>query len=280
MFFKKVKDKRTLEQLEEHYRIEKELANKLRSASAKERPLLYTTIYDEFFERVPHTSQLTRKKNPVHIKRAVDEKLKLVGWFLQKDMSFMEIGAGDCSLSINIAGYVKSVYSIDVSAEITRGITPPGNFRLIISDGLNIPVPGNSIDLAYSNQLMEHLHPEDAVIQLRNIYNALVPGGKYICITPNRFYGPHDISKYFDDIASGFHLKEYTLTELINHFKSVGFSKFLVYAGGKGTYVRFPVKAALWTEKILGIMPGKVAKVFSSFLPIKAILGINIVGFK
>ena len=71
---------------------------------------------------------------------------------------------------------------------------------------------------------MEHLHPDDAVDQLKNIYNALVNGGKYICITPNRLTGPHDISKYFDNVATGFHLKEYTVTELSGLFREVGFS--------------------------------------------------------
>ena len=60
------------------------------------------------------------------------------------------------------------------------------NFELIISDGISIPVPAGSIDFAYSNQLMEHLHPDDAESQLENVFTALRPGGAYLCITPNR----------------------------------------------------------------------------------------------
>ena len=71
---------------------------------------------------------------------------------------------------------------------------------------------------------MEHLHPDDAIVQLTNIKNALTNGGKYICITPNRINGPHDISRYFDKEASGFHLKEYTFTDLNKIFKNIGFS--------------------------------------------------------
>lgn len=61
---------------------------------------------------------------------------------------------------------------------------------------------------------MEHLHPDDAYEQLQEIYNALIPGGIYICITPNRLSGPHDVSQYFDSIATGFHPKEYTTVEM------------------------------------------------------------------
>jgi predicted SAM-dependent methyltransferase len=51
---------------------------------------------------------------------------------------------------------------------------------------------------------MEHLHPDDAFEQLKQIYTALTPGGLYICTTPNRLTGPHDVSKYFDETAAGF----------------------------------------------------------------------------
>ena len=40
--------------------------------------------------------------------------------------------------------------------------------------------------------------PEDAVEQLRHLHAALAPGGVYLCITPSRLTGPHDISYLFD----------------------------------------------------------------------------------
>jgi len=60
----------------------------------------------------------------------------------------------------------------------------PANFTLIISDGCSIPAQRNSVDVAYSNQLMEHLHPDDALEQVHNVLDVLKPGGVYICITP------------------------------------------------------------------------------------------------
>jgi hypothetical protein len=64
--------------------------------------------------------------------------------------------------------------------------------------------------VAYSYQLMEHLHPGDALEQLVNIYQALKRDSVYCCVTPNRISGPHDISVYFDTVAQGLHLKEYS----------------------------------------------------------------------
>ena len=123
---------------------------------------------------------------------------------------------------------------------------------------------------------MEHLHPDDACNQLNNIYSVLKSGGKYICITPNSFYGPHDISKYFDDVATGFHLKEYTITELSKLFREAGFSRVILYAGGKGIYARFPLRLALMCEKL----SSRFGKAFACFLPVKSVLGINLIGIK
>jgi len=109
----------------------------------------------------------------------------------------------------------------------------PKNAELIISDGVNIPVPRESIDVAYSNQLMEHLHPDDAVEQLGNICEALALGGIYICGTPNRLVGPTDVSAGFDRVSTGFHLKEYLPTELSRIFSQAGFSRRYLLQGFK-----------------------------------------------
>lgn len=137
---------------------------------------------------------------------------------------FLEVGAGDCAFSFEVSKLVKKVYAVDVSEILTDNSVISENFKLILSDGSSIPVSKDSVDIAYSNQLMEHLHPEDAKTQLENIYSSLVDGGIYICLTPSKLYGPHDISKYFDSVATGFHLKEYTITELNKLFQQVGFS--------------------------------------------------------
>jgi len=206
-------DKRTFKQLKEHYEIEKKLANRLRNASREERRYLYNVLYDELYRRVPHHPQLTQKKYPELRYVKLSRQMRFLKRYLKPESIFLEVGPGDCTLSLNVAKHVKKVYAIDVSEEITKHEKFPQNFELIISDGCSIPVPQSSISIAYSNQLMEHLHPEDAYYQLKNIYKALNNNGKYICRTPNRLSGPHDISMYFDNVATGFHLKEYTITE-------------------------------------------------------------------
>ncbi len=115
---------------------------------------------------------------------------------------------------------------------------------------------------------------DDALEQLQNIYQALVPEGAYICITPNRLTGPHDISKYFDTTATGFHLKEYTTTELVSIFKAAGFSKFHTFIGtNKGFFLLLPVLPVIWIEALLGLMPRSLRKLLVRWFAIKPLLG-------
>jgi len=75
------------------------------------------------------------------------------------------------------------VLAVDVSTEITNVPDVPANFTLIISDGCSIPAQRNSVDVAYSNQLMEHLHPDDALSRFTTFSMSSSPAGVYICIT-------------------------------------------------------------------------------------------------
>lgn len=275
-------ERRTIEQLSEHYEIEKELANRLKNSTKEDRKKknLYSTLYDELYQRVPHHPQLTMKADVKAQREAIAAQMKRLSNFLDREYTFLELGPGDCHLSFEVAKYVRKVYAIDVSEEITKNPHQPKNFELILSDGSSVNVPPESIDVAYSNQLMEHLHPDDAIDQLQGIYNALVPGGIYICVTPHRFTGPHDISKYFDDVATGFHLKEYTNKELYRLFKSVGFSKIQSYLGAKGIYVKFPIYPAIIVEYLLEPLLYSVRRKISKALLVRNLFGIHLIATK
>ena len=270
---------RTWAQLREHYLIERELADRLRLASRQRRKVLYREVYDELYRRVPNHPQL-RPADPAHRQREVEGLSRLLRRFLTPGTVFMEVGAGDCALSIHTASAVRQVYAIDVSEQVTRGVRPPANFSLILSDGCDIPVPDGSVHVAFSNQLMEHLHPEDASEQLQNIYRSLAPGGIYVCITPNRLYGPHDISFYFDRAASGFHLHEYTAAEMRRLFAAAGFSRLHFYACARGTIVRVPYWPLALAESALEALPRDLGQRISDTGPLRALLGLFVVAVK
>jgi SAM-dependent methyltransferase len=250
---------RTPAQLREHYDIERELADRLRSATKEERRTLYNVVYDERLQRIPHHPMLTRPRDPTARNSAVMRQMRLLSPFIRADTVFLEVGPGDCTLAMEVAKRTKKVYAVDVSDEgLVRDVVRPENIELSLSDGISVPVLPNSIDVAYSNQVMEHLHPEDAQEQLCNIYNTLVPGGLYICRTPNRLSGPWDISRYFDTVATGLHLKEYTITELAETLRLVGFSRvnaYIITPTGAVVSPTLPVFPFTWAELILENTP-------------------------
>jgi ubiquinone/menaquinone biosynthesis C-methylase UbiE len=270
-------EKRSFQQLKEHYEIEKELAGRLRNACKEERKQLYALLYDELFKRVPHHPQLTRKRDSKVSRERVDRQMRFLNNFLSPETIFLEVGSGDCSLALEVARRVRKVYAVDVAKEITVKLDYPANFELIISDGCSIPVPENSVTVAYSDQLLEHLHPDDILEQLRNTYKALTPGGVSICITPNRLSGPHDISKYFDKVATGFHLKEYTNNELINIYRKIGFLRVYIYSGGRKVSHLYTI---MLYEMFLAMLPYPLRKGIIRRLAFDAFLYIVIVGEK
>jgi SAM-dependent methyltransferase len=271
---------RTYERIREHYCIEKELAARLRAAPKEERRDLYTTVYDELFKRVPDHPQLTLKASASSRDEEVAARIKLLRNYLRPDLTYLEVGCGDCALATAVARQVRKVYAVDVSNEIAAGIELPENLELVISDGCTIPVPEASVDLAYSDQLMEHLHVDDAIDQLANIYRALAPDGVYVCITPNRLTGPHDVSRYFDEVATGFHLREYTVGELTEIFSRVGFRKFKILAGGGDVHLTVLPALVRTIEQFLGVLPATFGRTLARGLPLRLILGAKLVARK
>ena len=256
-------NQQTPAQIREHYEIEREIADRLRNSSAAERKTLYTWAYDELLKRVPHHPCLTIKLSKEEKEKRVRKEFFYLEPLLNEKTIFLEIGPGDCAVSMKAAERVRHVYAIDVSEEITKNLDLPENFELILSDGTSVAAPPETVDVAYSNQLMEHLHPEDSRRQLENLYAALKSGGIYFCSTPNRLSGPHDVSRNFDSTATGLHLKEFTASELAALFKEVGFSKSRIYFKFGQINLFLPVFPFKLIEKIVGILPESLRRFFT-----------------
>jgi SAM-dependent methyltransferase len=247
---------RSLERLRAHWQIERELATRLRHSTREQRATLYGALYDELFRRVPDHPQLLRRAGTEERMAEISEAMGLVTRFIARGETFLEIGAGDCALSLAMASHAGKVYAIEVSEEIARTGDPPDNFELVLTDGRSIPVAPGTVDLAYSNQLLEHLHPDDAAEQVENVHRALRPGGRYLCLTPNRLVGPADISQFFeDDVASGFHLREYSQRELRDLFRAAGFAHVHTLWSLRGRRVSVPIVLATCVETAFEHLP-------------------------
>jgi hypothetical protein len=103
------KTESSTEQIRNHYLIEKELAAQLRAATKEERRQLYTTLYDELFRRVPDHPQLSLKINDIARRKDLNYRLAILRKHLRHDVTYLEIGTGDCSLAIEVARLVRKV---------------------------------------------------------------------------------------------------------------------------------------------------------------------------
>lgn len=271
---------RSDERLEAHYRVERRLANRLRAApGAAERRAIFATMYTELFREIPdHPRLLSKGDSAAERQRDIDWDLRQLEPYLAPGCTFLEIGAGDCALSARVANIAATVYAVDISNQARAPL--PANVRHVTTDGSSIEVPAASVDLAFSDQLMEHLHPDDAVEQLKNIHRALKPGGAYFCITPNSLYGPSDISAYFDHVARGFHLKEYTLREMRAMFAQAGFPRMHAYVGARGWFMRCPCGLLEGLESLLGALPVKMRRRIADTPVLRALLGVRVAAIK
>lgn len=256
-----------------HYKVEVGLAERLRNSSRAERKHVYRAVYEELLREVPYHPQLVFKSQEFVNWAELQGLLATLRPFLNPDTVYAEIGAGDCALTMLVAPHVRKAYAIDVSATVTHGANAP-NLEVVLSDGVSIPLKAT---LIFSNQLMEHLHPDDARDQLANVFAALEPGGKYFCITPNRMSGPHDVSRGIDEVARGFHLREYTNRELASLLRSVGFARVQAFVRIREFQTRLPLGVVTALETVVGWLPRSLGWRASNLPILRHILDVQLI---
>jgi SAM-dependent methyltransferase len=253
-------ERRDAAALRRHYEIEKELADRLRAAGPAERPALYRTVYDELFRRVPDHPQNVWKEGPGEQAARTAEQMGILRPFLRPDSVYVEIGCGDGHLARTVAGRVRHAYGVDVSPVIAADNVTPNYTPLYCRDGVSVTLPDAAATVVFSNMLLEHLHPDDAVRHLGEVFRILRPGGVYVCRTPHRFAGPTDISGHFDAEATGFHLKEYSVGEVRRLFGAAGFTPLRLKPRLMGRAVPAPMFAATAAEAVLGLLPHRLRR--------------------
>ena len=216
---------RTPERLRYHYEVEKALAARLRSANRQERKRLYNDLYAELLAKVPDHPSLTRTANPEATKREIRQKTAMVRRFLRPRATFVEFAAGDAGFAMGLCRSAGQVLAVEVVDRLDPAVRPPPNFRLVIYDGVDLDIPDGTADVVFSDQLIEHLHPEDVESHFALVRRMLKGGGAYVFRTPHAFSGPHDISRYFSDRPEGFHLKEWTFRQIAGELRKAGFRR-------------------------------------------------------
>jgi hypothetical protein len=108
--------------------------------------------------------------------RDVERDFRQVYPFIDLHSVVMEVGAGDCALARRLAGDAERVYALDVSEDAMGRLGGPPNLVRIAHDGVRIPVPADTVDVAFSRHLV--------ISQLAGICHALRDGGVYLTASP------------------------------------------------------------------------------------------------
>ncbi len=264
---KRIPKERTLEQVRNHYEVEKAIAGRLKAASREERKKIYAVMYDELFAKVPDHPRLVGRESVELTEQRNRMKQAWVEKFLGPNAVFVEFAPGDCAFAKHVCRFVRRVYAIDISDQSKPQTPCPDNYTLVVYDGYTLDMGENVADIAFSDQFIEHLHPDDVVHHFGLVYRILKRGGVYVFRAPHRFLGPHDISKYFATEAEGFHLWEPTFTDVARILTSLGYSRWTGHRRVRRKYVGTPFVYFSAIESILAPLPRPLRK-FLSRLPL------------
>lgn len=254
---------RTVEQLRNHYLVEKGLADQLRESTRAERAVLFPKLYGEMFMQVPDHPRLHRRDTEKEWRRSVEARMRILRSSLTPESVFLEIAPGDCRLACEVAHHVKRVFAADISDQRAEGMDVPKNFELVVFDGFNLELPPAFADVAFSYQFLEHLHPEDVAPHFEMVARAVKEGGVYVLDTPHAYSGPHDISRYFSESATGFHMHEWTYGELRELGRRHGFGRMSIFRFGRRWGNPLALMGILTLERMLGALPVRLRWRFS-----------------
>jgi SAM-dependent methyltransferase len=216
----------TEEMLFKHWALERKLTADLLSSDPEVRwevfERCYTTLYSELRWLNDLAGTALTSASAVD---SAEDWMRLIG---PPPRRVYEIGSGKGRLIAALAARGYECTATEITRERGEKWTSPGQpLRWTVSDGVHLDrfESPESYDAIISDQVIEHLHPDDLVAHFAGAYSILKPGGRYAFATPHGFEGPFDVSRVFGaDRPAGMHLKEYTYRELLLALRAAGFS--------------------------------------------------------
>ena len=155
---------------------------------------------------------------------------------------------------------MRRVRAVEIADQIPGGAPRPANFELVLYDGGDPGIAPDSVDVVFSEQLVEHLHPDDAAAHFAFVHRMLRPGGRYVLRTPERWTGPHDVSRWFAETPQGFHLREWSYADLVVAGRRCGYRRYEAYWNARGIRARWPLPLALTVESAVVRMPRRLRR--------------------
>ncbi len=212
---------------------------RLRAAARADRPRVFREIYDT------HLRDLVRERglDPRALQMGTNRKFaSFVRRTVGHGKVVLEIGCGFGSTALQVGAGRNEVVGVDtapIAVEVATGFAAGrSNLRFAVMDATRLEFPDAHFDAAYSIDLVEHLHPDDVLIHLREVYRVLKEDGFYFVKTPSELSGPHGGSDPDDPGCA--HLREYRYGTLLPLLKEAGYERFYAPAFSMRVSSRLP----------------------------------------
>lgn len=204
------------------FRLERVLRARILSSAEKDRSAVVDQAYKELFRSFPDHPRLTKTEEDAA--RDGRMKARLIEPLLQSESRILEIGCGTGDVVASLVQQGYACTGVEISQDMQELCKKRG-LDVVRGTASCVDLPDECFDVIFSQEVVEHLHPDEVHGHFREAFRLLKPNGILITETPNRRTGPQDVSRGFTRVAEGLHLKEWSVRELIGLFQDAGFVK-------------------------------------------------------
>ncbi len=212
----------SIDRIRDHWNLERKLRSDILGSGSDVRWQVSDRAYSQLYELLAWHDGVSQTIAGVDDYR---DWLSVIG-SLPPKRNIFEVGSGQGRLLRAIADLGHTCRGTEITKNRGGKYDTEKNIDWATTDGIHLDdfEAANSYDVVISNQVIEHLHPDDLSIHFRSVATILDSGGIYVFSTPHRATGPHDLSAVLDtEEAVGLHLKEYSWGELAAVARATGF---------------------------------------------------------
>lgn len=200
----------------DHLELELRLTAELLASTPSTRTQTFERCYNELYEKLPWLAGVGAEPDS-------DRWLALLG---KRPQHVYEVGSGSGKLARALVAAGFDVDATDISSHRGGDRQDTDGLKWSATDGVHLAdfTAGAPYDAVISDQVVEHLHPDDVLTHFEHAARILRADGRYIVRIPDALTGPHDVSRIFGyDQPIGMHLHEYTNSETVGIAESAGF---------------------------------------------------------
>ena len=206
------------ERSREQFEYERMLRERILSCTKDVRPDVCASAYADLFAAFPDHSVFVSDEERIRIGKL---NAGMVAPLLKAQSDVLEVGCGRGDVLLELARLGHRCTGTEPSVDMIELCSKEVKVLRGFADRLEFP--DASFDLVFSQQVVEHLHPDDVPSHFQEAFRVLRLDGVFAVETPNPTTGPQDISRGFTRTAQGLHLKEWSVGELLREFQRAGF---------------------------------------------------------